>query len=99
MHGVRLIIRVTVDRIFCNGLYPDRFSEADERAFEEAFEAAENGARPALRAALSVRRRAVAQREQLARLKELTEAPVSTMPFVFEPELRTEHLHQLAELV
>ena len=42
--------------------------------------------RAALRAALSERRRAVAQREQLARLEELTEAPVSTMPFVFEPE-------------
>jgi anion-transporting ArsA/GET3 family ATPase len=92
-------VGVTVDRIFCNGVYPDRFSEADERALEEAFEAAENGARPALRAALSVRRRAAAQREQLARLEELTEAPVSTMPFVFEPELGTEHLQALAERV
>ena len=46
---------------------------------------AENGACPALRAALSVWSRAVAQREQLARLEELAEAPVSTMPFVFAP--------------
>jgi anion-transporting ArsA/GET3 family ATPase len=92
-------VGISVDRIFCNGVYPERFSDADERALEDAFEDAENGARPALRAALSVRRRAVAQREQLARLEELAEAPVSTMPFVFEPELGTEHLHQLAELV
>jgi anion-transporting ArsA/GET3 family ATPase len=92
-------VGVTVDRIFCNGLYPERFNEADERALEDAFDAAENGVRPALRAALSVRRRAVAQREQLARLEELTEAPVSTIPFVFEPDLEAEHLHELAALV
>jgi len=88
-------VGVAVDRIFCNGLYPERFSEEDERAVESAFEASADGARSALRAALSVRRRAVAQREQLARLEEMTEAPVTTMPFVFEPELGTEHLREL----
>jgi anion-transporting ArsA/GET3 family ATPase len=92
-------VGVAVDRIFCNGLYPERFSEDDEQRIESAFEGAEDGARPALRAALSVRRRAVAQREQLARLEELTEASVTTMPFVFEPELGTEHLRELAASV
>jgi anion-transporting ArsA/GET3 family ATPase len=92
-------VGVAVDRIFCNGLYPERFSEDDEQRIESAFEGAEGGARPALRAALSVRRRAVAQREQLARLEELTEASVTTMPFVFEPELGTEHLRELAASV
>ena len=92
-------VGVAVDRIFCNGLYPERFSEDDEQRIESAFEGAEDGARPALRAALSVRRRAVAQREQLARLEELTEASVTTMPFVFEPELGTEHLRELAATV
>ena len=42
---------------------------------------------------------AVAQREQLARLEELTEAKVSTMPFVFEPDLGIEHLQELAATV
>ena len=92
-------VGVTVDRIFCNGLYPERFSEDDERSLEAAFSSTENGVRPALRAALSVRRRAVAQREQLARLEELTEAPVSTMPFVFEPDLGIDSLHELAARV
>jgi anion-transporting ArsA/GET3 family ATPase len=92
-------VGVSVDRIFCNGLYPDRFSDGDEQALEAAFAASQNGVRPALRAALSVRRRAVAQREQLARLEELAEAPVSTMPYVFEPELTTEAIRALAETV
>jgi anion-transporting ArsA/GET3 family ATPase len=90
-------VGVAVDRIYCNGLYPERFTEADEHALESAFAATENGIRPALRAALSVRRRAVAQREQLARLEELTEAPVATMPFIFEPTLGADHIRELSE--
>jgi anion-transporting ArsA/GET3 family ATPase len=92
-------VGVSVDRIFCNGLYPDRFSEADERTISAVFDEAEDRFRFALRAALSVRRRAAGQREQLTRLEELTEAPVSTMPFVFEPDLGVEHLRKLARSV
>ncbi len=92
-------VGVSVDRILCNGLYPERFSEADERVIESAWKSTRNGARPALRAALSVRRRAVAQREQLARLEEMAHAPVSTLPFVFEPDLGIEHLNRLAEAI
>ena len=33
-----------------------------------------------------------AQREQLARLEELTEAPLTTLPFLFEPELGVEEI-------
>ena len=90
---------MSVDRIICNGLYPDRFSEDEETTIESAFDQAENGARPALRAALSVRRRAVAQHEQLTRLEDQTEAPVTTLPFVFAPDLGVEHLRDLAEAV
>ena len=92
-------IGMSVDRIFCNGLYPDLFSEDEERGLESAFDSASNGARAAIRAALSERRRAVAQRGQLARLEELTEAPVTTMPFVFEPELAIGALQRLAATV
>ncbi len=98
-HDLSNEVGISVDRIICNGLYPDRFSEDEERTIESAFDRAQNGVRPALRAALSVRRRAVAQREQLARLEELTEAPITTMPFVFEPDLGVEHLRELAEAV
>ena len=90
-------VGISVDHIFCNGVYPERFSSADEEAIERAYPGAEGSARSAMRTALSQRRRAVAQREQLTRLEEITEAPVSTLPFVFEPELREDHLRVLAE--
>ena len=47
-------------------------------------------ARAACRAALTESRRARAQREQLARLEESCEAPVTTLPFLFAPELGVE---------
>jgi anion-transporting ArsA/GET3 family ATPase len=98
-HDLTSEVGVAVDRILCNGLYPERFSDDDEEVISAAFDRAENGARPALRAALSERRRAEAQREQLARLEELTEAPVSILPYVFEPELGPEQVRELAATV
>ena len=53
----------------------------------------------ACRAAASESRRARAEREQLARLEELTEAPVTTLPFLFEPELGVEEIGVLADEV
>ncbi len=97
-HDLRSEVGVAVDRIFLNGLYPERFTAADEVAIERAFDGSEGSSRSALRAALSERRRAVAQREQVARLEEITEAPVRTMPFLFEPELDYEHLRSLVEV-
>ncbi len=55
--------------------------------------------RVACRAAVSESRRARAQREQLARLEELTEAPVETLPFLFSPELGVEEIGALAAQV
>jgi len=52
--------------------------------------------RAACRAAISERRRAVAQREQLARLTELVDAPVRTLPFMFKPELGVDEIRELA---
>ena len=93
-------VGVSVDRIYLNGLYPERFSPEDEQAMEDVFEESSGSARAALRAALAQRGRSVAQREQLARLEDLAEAPVSTLPFLFEPELNQPQLRELAaELV
>ena len=51
----------------------------------------ENGAvRAAARAAVSEHGRARSQRAQLARLRRRVEAPVKTLPFLFEPELGVE---------
>jgi anion-transporting ArsA/GET3 family ATPase len=92
-------VGVQVDKIFCNGLYPDRF-EADEiERLAEAAERTDGPVRAAHRAAHSEFHRAGSQREQLARLESITEAPVTTLPYVFAPELGLDEIGQLAELV
>ena len=53
--------------------------------------------RAAARAALSEHGRARSQRAQLARLRRRVEAPVKTLPFLFEPELGVEAARRLAE--
>jgi anion-transporting ArsA/GET3 family ATPase len=87
-------VGVPVDRIYCNGLYPERFDDAEVERIGEA-----DGdvlVRAASRAAVSEARRARAQREQLARLEELCSAPVTTLPFLFEPEIGVEQIRALA---
>jgi anion-transporting ArsA/GET3 family ATPase len=90
-------VGVTVDRIFCNGLYPDRFDDDDVEAVTAV--TAEGSVRAACRAALTESRRARAQREQLARLEENCEAPVSSLPYLFDPELGVDSIAALADLV
>ncbi len=95
-HDLRTEVGVAVDRIYMNGLYPERFSkEESERIAELA--GGENGVvRAAARAALSEHNRAKSQRAQLARLRRRVEAPVKTLPFLFEPELGVEAAQKLA---
>ncbi|HWC07443.1 MAG TPA: hypothetical protein VG458_00180, partial [Solirubrobacterales bacterium] len=89
-------VGVAVDRIYLNGLYPERFSKA-EAAKLATVAAEENGAaRAAARAALSEHGRARSQRAQLARLRRRVEAPVKTLPFLFEPDLGVEAARQLS---
>ncbi len=53
--------------------------------------------RAAARAALSEHDRARSQRAQLARLRRRVEAPVKTLPFLFEPELGVEAARRLSK--
>jgi anion-transporting ArsA/GET3 family ATPase len=92
-------VDVAVDRVYMNGLYPERFSKADLDRVEDACGKAEAPLRAAYRAALSENRRAAAQREQLARLVELVTPPVRTLPFLFVPELGAEEIRELARAV
>jgi anion-transporting ArsA/GET3 family ATPase len=89
-------VGVAVERIILNGLYPERFDEADAARLEPCAEGENGVVKAACRAALSERRRAEAQREQLARLMETTEAPLITLPYVFEPEMGPEQIAGLA---
>jgi len=92
-------VDVAVDRVYMNGLYPERFSKPEIERIETAGRKANGPLRAACRAALSQSRRAAAQREQLARLAELTRAPVRTLPFVFKPELGVDEVGQLARRI
>ena len=96
-------VGVEVDQIFLNGLYPERFSgEEVERLERVAADGHANGATPvrvACRSAVRQARRANTQREQLARLERMTEAPVTTLPFLFAPELGVDEVATLAEAV
>lgn len=89
-------IGVAVDQIVMNAVYPDRFSDDDERRLERAREDVPDSAVPPIRAALSQRRRAQAHREQIGRLAEHARAPVTTLPYLFEPELRIAEVERLA---
>ena len=95
-HDLRTEVGVAVDRIYMNGLYPERFSSAEATRLGEVA-GGENGAvRAACRAALSEHNRARSQRAQLARLRRRVKAPVKTLPFLFEPELGVESARRLA---
>jgi anion-transporting ArsA/GET3 family ATPase len=89
-------IGVSVDRVYMNGLYPERFSGDEAKRLAESSEAANGPVRGALRAALSEHRRARSQRDQLARLESQVSVPVKTLPFIFEPQLGVEDARQLA---
>jgi hypothetical protein len=54
-------------------------------------------ARAAARAALSEFGRARSQRAQLARLRRRAQAPVKTLPFLFEPDLGPEAARRLSK--
>jgi anion-transporting ArsA/GET3 family ATPase len=92
-------VGVAVDRVYLNGLYPERFKKADAEKLAQLAES-ENGTngatKAAARAALSEFNRAKSQRSQLNRLKRGVDAPVKTLPFLFEPELDVEAARKLA---
>ncbi|HVW45426.1 MAG TPA: ArsA-related P-loop ATPase, partial [Solirubrobacterales bacterium] len=89
-------VGVAVDRVYLNGLYPERFSKEEAEKLA-ALAAAEAGApRAAARAALSEFARARSQRAQLARLRRRAQAPVKTLPFLFEPDLGPEAARRLS---
>ena len=84
---LRAEVGVAVDRIFMNALYPERFSRSESGQLSALAERENGEVRAAARAAVSEHDRARSQRAQLARLRRRVEAPVRTLPFLFEPQL------------
>ena len=80
-----------------NAMWPERFSSADvtklRAATRDGHDPASLGA---VRAALSVHERVKAQRAHLRRLEAATDAPITTLPFVFESELGLADYERLA---
>jgi anion-transporting ArsA/GET3 family ATPase len=100
-------MEMAIDRAVVNALYPQRFTAAEAerlRAVEpdrNADRSVAGRAQPlardgALSAALAEHERVRGQRSQLRRLRRRLEAPVTTLPFLFEPELGLEQLDELA---
>ena len=89
-------VGVAVDRVYLNGLYPERFKKAEAEKLAQLAESENGAAKAAARAALSEYGRAKTQRTQLNRLKKGVQAPVKTLPFLFEPELDVEAARKLA---
>jgi anion-transporting ArsA/GET3 family ATPase len=96
--GLRDEIGVAVDRVYMNALYPERFDEGEVARLEKAAGGKANGTvTAALEAALSERRRVECQREQLQRLRGMVETPITTLPFMFAPQIGEGELETLAQ--
>ena len=94
---LRAAVGLGLDAIVVNGLYPDRFSGKEADALRAALE---NGMAPealaAIRAALAEHERARAQRAHVRRLKREADAPVHTLPFLFDAEVGLDEYAALA---
>ena len=84
-----------LDAVVVNGLYPKRFSAADVERFAGGNDRRPDTAR-ALAAARTEHNWARGQQSQLGRLRRGIDAPVVTLPFVFEPALGIAELEHLA---
>jgi anion-transporting ArsA/GET3 family ATPase len=84
-----------LQQIVVNALYPERFSGAEAEAIAAA-DGRPSAARDALKAALSEHKRARVQRSHLRRLRRQADAPVATLPFLFEPEIGQEQIETLS---
>ncbi len=89
-------IGMSVDRVYMNAIYPERFAKGEASELERALDEADGPAKAAVRAALSEYRRSRSQREQLQRLKKAVSSPVKTLPFIFKPSLDVSSLERLA---
>jgi anion-transporting ArsA/GET3 family ATPase len=90
-------IGLGLDAVVMNAMWPERFSSSDVTKLRAA---ARNG-RPdselgAVRAALAVHERVKAQRAHVRRLGTEIDAPITTLPFVFESDLELTHYERLA---
>jgi anion-transporting ArsA/GET3 family ATPase len=92
-------IGIAVDRVIMNALYPDRFPPSARKQLKRLRKSDDPEVRAAGKAALSQTRRVAAQREQFERLEEMVSTPISTLPFIFRPEIDLQAARRLAEVI
>jgi anion-transporting ArsA/GET3 family ATPase len=92
---LRSAVGLGLDAIVMNAMWPDPFTSRDVSALRAAARNG-HGSVGAVRAALSVHERVKAQRVHLRRLQAASDAPVTTLPFVFESELSLADYERLA---
>ena len=94
---LRDAVGLGLDAIIVNGLYPDRFRAKDVEALRAAAaDHLEPEALAAVRAALSEHTRARSQRAHLRRLRREADAPVLTLPFLFDADVGLDEYRTLA---
>jgi anion-transporting ArsA/GET3 family ATPase len=93
--ALRRDLNISVDAIVVNAVHPERF----KRPEIERLEGVSGGsavARAAVATAISEQRRARGEHAQVRRLRRAAEAPVVTLPRIFEPELDRDDLERLS---
>ena len=86
-----------VGQVVANGVLPARFTAADARRLRSLDGQGTKAAQAAVTSALVEHGRAAGQQEQLERLRAEVRAPVTTLPYLFEPEPRRRELELLSD--
>ena len=90
---------MALDAILVNGVLPDRYARGEVELLESVNGRGGQAARAALETALREHRRALAQREQLDRIRAEAGAKVGTLPFLAAPALGLPELEELSRLL
>src|SRR3954454_721955 len=94
---LRAAVGLGLDEVVMNAMWPERFSPHDVTKLRAT---TRDGHDPeslgAVRAALAAHERVKAQRTHVRRLEAAVDAPLVSLPFVFETELELEHYQRLA---
>jgi anion-transporting ArsA/GET3 family ATPase len=90
-------LAMEIGQVVANGVLPERFAAGEARRLRELDGQGTKAAQAAVTAALVEHSRAEGQREQLDRLRAEVRAPVTTLPYLFEPEPRRRELELLSD--
>jgi anion-transporting ArsA/GET3 family ATPase len=88
---------LAIDQVVANAVLPERFDGGEARRLREVGDRGTKAAQAAIASALVEHGRAQGQREQLERLRAEVSAPVTTLPYLFEPEPRRRELELLSD--